>query len=468
MFIGRAIELSLLRETKPEGHAPLIAVYGRRRVGKTALVEKAFENEIIWKFEGIEGAGTRQQIQHFLFTLRQYSQNPRVQDLDATATWQEALLLLDICIGDRRVVLFFDEFQWMASMRSQLVSLFKWAWDNHFSKKGNCRFVVCGSVSSFIVKKVLRSTALYGRIDLEVCLKPLSIAECSGFFGSARTPGEMLDLYFSLGGIPQYQLEIRANESAIQNLVRLAFSPHGYFTREYQRLFVSHFAKHKVYEHLLKSLATRRTQDSRDLSHSVGLTSGGTFSALLDDLEMAGFIERYVPLDKNSGSKLIQVRLADEFLDFYFTFIDTNRKEIEEGTLKGFELLTGPKFDQWRGYAFERFCRKHSAAISRSLGFSGIKYRSGSWFGDIRGKKIQADLVFDRADGILTVCEMKYVRTVKTDAVSAIERTVSALTDHYGHPIQKVLVLGNGCTLTPAIRQAFDEILYAEKVFFST
>jgi AAA+ ATPase superfamily predicted ATPase len=466
MFIGREEEIALLRRKENDDRAPLIAVYGRRRVGKTALVEKAFEKEMIWKFEGLEGAGMREQIKHFMFTLRQYSRHESLGKHTKLTRWEEAFIILGECIGEKPVVVFFDEFQWMASMRGQLVSVFKWAWDNYFSKKKGCRFVICGSVSSFIVKKVLRSSALYGRIHLEVQLKPLSMKECAGLYDGRRPAGEVLDIYISLGGIPQYLLELRQNESPVQNLVRLALSPHGYFFNEYQRLFVSHFSKNKAYEHILKSLALKRVQDSAALEHASGLSSGGTFSSLLDDLEMAGFIERFSPLEKERNSKLVRIRLIDEFLDFYFTFVEKNRKEIEQGTLKAYELLTGPKFEQWRGYAFERFCRKHAKAIAQALGFSGIRYRSGSWFKSMGKETIQADLVFDRVDGVITLCEAKYVGKMKSEAGSNILRQAEALGDYFRRPVQKVLMLAYSIPLPASVKNGFDTVLYADEVFF--
>jgi uncharacterized protein len=466
MFFGREREIALLRRKETDDRTPLIAVYGRRRVGKTALVEKAYEKAVIWKFEGLEGAGKREQIKHFIFTLRQYNSSERLLQRKAVTSWEEAFVALSECIGEKPVMVFFDEFQWMASMRGQLVSVFKWAWDNYFSKKRGCRFVICGSVSSFIVKKVLRSSALYGRINLELHLMPLSIEESAGLYDGKRTPREALDIYLSLGGIPQYLLELRQNESAVQNLVRLALTPNGYFFNEYQRLFVSHFAKNKAYEHILKSLAIKRVQDSAAVERAAGVSSGGTFSSLIDDLEMAGFIERFNPLEKDRNSKLVRIRLIDEFLDFYFTFVEKNRKEIEQGTLKGYELLTGPKFEQWRGYAFERFCRKHPKAIAQALGFSAIRYQSGSWFKSTEKETIQADLVFERADKVITLCEAKYVGQLKSEAASNVIRQAEALSRHFRRPVQKVLILAYSIPLPVTVKNSFDVVLYADEIFF--
>jgi len=441
-----------------------MVVYGRRRVGKTALIEKAFENEVIWKFEGIEGGTTREQIRHFLFTLGTYAGLPAIKPAKPVTLWQEALLLLDKALANRSVVVFFDEFQWTASMRNHLVAVFKWAWDNHFSRHASCRFVLCGSISSFIVKKVLRSKALYGRIDREIELKPLSLCETSVFSGSRRTAQETIDTYLVTGGIPQYLQEVNSGESLVQNLNRMAFVSQGYFVKEFRRLFISHFGRNKLYERILKSLASRHTQDPKALASSVDAQPGGTFFQLLEDLELAGFINMYSPLDKKAHSKLRRARLHDEFLDFYFTFVEPNLASIEEGTFKGFELLTGRAFDQWRGYAFERLCRKHAYAIAGVLGFSGIRYTSGSWFS--RKAAAQIDLLFDRADRVFTVCEIKYCAALASDSAAEIERKTGVLRQLFNRPVQKVLISARRIEIPSSISAVFDHVLFAEDIFF--
>lgn len=466
MFIGRENELLLLKKSNWREKAQLIVVYGRRRVGKTALVEKAYEFEKMWKIEGIEGVSTKKQIQHFLFLLSQNTGNTDIKNEEIN-TWQEAFLLLDKCIGNQKLVIFFDEFQWLSSMRKQCVAAFKWCWDNYLSKHKNCKFILCGSTSSFIIRHVIKSTALYGRVDVEINLKPFSISEVSSFFRKKYNKQEIIDIYMTFGGIPQYILELETNKSYIQNLNQLAFSPNGYFFQEYQRLFISHFSNNLQYERILSTLSNKKWQTAKQLASLVNIETGGTFSKLLSDLELAGFIERYTPIDKQNNSKLIRYRIYDEFLNFYFTFIKKYKKEIEEETVAAYELLTGNTFKQWLGYSFEKLCIKHAKSIAKKLEFSGIRYKHGSWFRSKDNNKTQIDLLFIRADNILTLCEIK--NTTKFNSSNIIpefEKKVNYINTVFQLPIQKVLVSAKKIKLPNKITGYFDNVLFAEDVFF--
>lgn len=466
-FKGREKEMALLRKSNWREKAQLIALYGRRRVGKTALVEKSFEKDRLWKFEGLEGLSTRKQIQHFFFSLYQYTQNEAYRTTKADVTWEEAFIQLDKEIGKEPCVVFFDEFQWMASMRGSMVSVFKWAWDNYFSKRRQCRFILCGSVSSFIVRKVVKSKALYGRVDLEMHLEPFSVSETWSFFDGQRTREEALDIHLTLGGVPQYLRELNPKLSLLQNLEQMAFSSLGYFFREYQRLFISHFSKNAHYETILRTLSKKGPLPTEALATALQIPGGGTLSLLLEDLALAGFIEKYTPVDKPERSRLIQYRIEDEFLNFYFQFIEPNRKAIQSDSLKAFEVLSGPAFDQWRGYAFEGLCRKHHTAIAKTLGFSGIRYRAGSWFRTSGDEKTQVDLLFDRADRVVTVCEIKYGdRLSGSEIINRFERRLAILKRVYPQRIQKVLLLARSPAIPERLKQYFDEILTAEKLFY--
>lgn len=466
MFIGRKNELRLLKKANWRDKAQLIVVYGRRRVGKTALVEKAYESDKMWKFEGIEGVGTKKQIQHFLFLL---SQNSGIEDIKKKEinTWQEAFLLLNECIGSQKLIIFFDEFQWLSSMRKQCVAAFKWCWDNYLSKHKNCKFILCGSISSFIIKHVIKSTALYGRVDVEINLKPFSISEVSSFFKNRYNKQEIIDIYMTFGGIPQYLLELETDKSYIQNLNQLAFAPNGYFYQEYQRLFISHFSHNLQYERILSSLSNKNGQSVKQSASSVNIKTGGTFTKLLSDLELAGFIERYTPVDKQNNSKLVRFRIYDEFLNFYFTFIKKHKKEIEEETVAAYELLTGNTFKQWQGYAFEKLCRKHAKSIAKILEFSGIRYKFGSWFRLNDSNKIQIDLLFIRADNVLTLCETKNATKLNSSTViPEFEKKINHINSVFQLPIQKVLISAKKIKMPNKITEYFDNVLFAEDVFF--
>ncbi len=465
-FYGRKEEIRLLREPNWRPHAQLIVVYGRRRVGKTALIEEAYRKNLLWKFEGLEGASVKMQLKQFLEQLSEYSgdQNLKYKRLK---DWSEAFSLLYQKLESKKVIVFLDKFQWLVNMRAQIVSLFKYYWDNFFSKCKGCRFVLCGSVSSFIVKKIIKSKALYGRVDTEINLHPLKIKEIRAFLPQ-RPPEEVLEIAMTFGGIPKYLLEINPRFSYLQNLNEYAFSQSGYFFQEFQRLFLSHFSKSPHYEKVLLAL-TNQILSQEELARRCVISPGGTFSRILEDLTLAGFIQRDQPLDLPLRSKLIRYRLLDEYLHFYFSFIFKNRQAILKGQFQHLQLDL-KTLAQWQGYAFERLCRRHAFEIASYLRFSGIGFKSGSWFRSAPKDKeaAQIDLLFQRQDKVLTLCEIKYAQNFSNQkTLRDVENKVKVLQKYFPrYGIQKVLLLGKKIPVAKKIHRVFDEVLFAEQVFF--
>lgn len=469
-FVGRKDEIKRLTEPNWRSRAALAVLYGRRRIGKTALVTHAFRDRTLWKFEGLESAGTKAQLALFNKELARYTQD----DTAVPATdWDTALRMLDLALAkyreksDQPITVFFDEFQWLCEMKSSLVSLFKYHWDNYLSRHGNATFVLCGSISSFIVRKVIKSRALYGRIDIEINLKPLSLPEARQFLPATLTSRECLETYMIFGGVPQYLLEFNPKLSLIQNLNEYAFKPGGYFFQEFERLFVSHFASHPVYEEILKRLAAG-TATASEIAAACRLTPGGGLSERLSDLVLAGFIRRSVPVDKKAKSRLLRYQFDDEFLHFYFSLIAPRTADIAAGNIAYTQIADSRQMSQWHGYAFERLCRKHAIDLARHLGFSGINYRYGEWFRrDSKGSGAQVDLLFVRADRVLTVCEIKYVNRLSSASIgTAIEHQVTALREAFPrYGIQRVLITTGTATGQENASRYFDHTVLAENVF---
>ncbi len=471
MFVGREHELELLREPNWRDQAQLIVVYGRRRVGKTALVEEAYRDDTLWKFDGLEGVTRPRQLRHFANQLGGYE--PSVHAGPVPRSWAEALDLLVKSLRTRKnqqTVLFFDEFQWMASMRAPLVSLFKSCWDNHLSKQPGLRVVLCGSVSSFMVKKVIRSRALYGRVSTELDLQPMSLDDARLFFGKDRTEQEIMEVAMCLGTIPQYLKELNPQLSLMQNLHEYAFRPGGFFFGEFQRIFISHFGRNRTYERILDLLSVR-ARSTQELAKACRTSTGGTFTGLLSDLEMAGFIEKVVPLDRGPRSRHVRYRIMDDYLHFYFRFIRDRQQEVVTGRLDPARLLSSRQYSQWRGYAFERLCRRHSNRIADALRFSGIEHRAGSLFepGRRGSSGYQIDLLFDRADRVLTICELKYVdRLEAAPIIDCFERMCGFAGSRYPrHGVHKVLVSGKKIAVPRRLGRYFDRVLFASDTLFS-
>lgn len=465
-FIGRTKELQILREPPLRGEAELVAIYGRRRVGKTALIEEAFKGKLLFKFEGLEGQSEKNQLEHFRNHLKYYL--PSNQVPEKLTTWHVAFEKLSLLLKTHEgteVAVLFDEFQWMAEMKSFLISLLKSYWDNDFSRISNCKLILCGSVSSFIVKKVIRSKALYGRISKEIQLQPLHANQVQSFL-EGWSSAELLNAYLTLGGIPEYLNRLDPAESLTQNLTRLAFSPHGYFLNEFQRLFVSHFGSSDIYEKIVRALSDG-PKNLDQITKALKIKSGGTLSSKLEDLVLAGFIDRYYPLGKGEKSNSVRFRIFDEYLHFYFKFIEPNLREIISGEIIPEQVLLHSSHTQWLGYSFERMCLKNSALLADYLRFSGISYRSGSWFKRSDDISAQIDLAFVRADKVIVGCEIKNVNKIDTASIVATaERHRQALAEDFtGYAIQMILMSAKRIDIPNDVRRVFSRILFADEVF---
>lgn len=410
MFKGRKSELSLLRQENWRDRGRLIVVYGRRRIGKTALIEEAFKGEAFWKFEGLEGLSTKSQLKMFSKNLSQYVG----KDPCFYGDWMEALQdLADHCDeyhskSKSRLTIFFDEFQWMCEMKPKLVSLFKYYWDNHFSKNKSCNFVLCGSISSFIVAKVIQSKALYGRVDIELNVQELDFETCYGMLPDSALQNEMMSVYMTFGGVPQYIQELNPQWSLWQNLCELAFKPSGYFFQEFTRLFISHFSKSDLYEKILFACSSGPL-NGVDLSKKCGVSYGGTMVNKCRELQDAGFIGKSLPIGKGMNSKDALFYLKDEYLYFYFKLIRPNMAKWSSGEMNVDHLLKSRSYEQWKGYAFERLCMKLHKHISDELKFSAVDHQVGRYYkrGHQGERGVQVDMLFVRADRVITVCEIK-------------------------------------------------------------
>ncbi len=446
-FIGRTREIGQLRQTLNNKKSTITIIYGRRRVGKSELIRKALEGRKAIYFEGLENQSKSHQILNFSSQLSFQTKKEFVKKTlgeSPLKNWREAFKeLLDVCQGGETVIVF-DEFQWMANYRSEIVSDLKMVWEQYLSRSGQIHLVLCGSIASFMIKKVIRSKALFGRTDLEIHLKPFSISETKEMLGS-RSDSEILEAYMLVGGIPKY-LELLGQKTSIHAAMQeLGFTPHGYFTEEYNRIFVSHFGENHDFQKIVESLAHHPYGLNRfQISRLSKIQLGGGLTSQLYDLEMAGFIQSYLPFHKSKNSKQVLYCLKDAYMRFYFSFIKSLLKKIE-GELGDifYRITQTPAYLSWLGQSFEYLCMDHAKKISQILGFSGIDYSYGPYFeGGGKDKKgIQIDLLFDRADHVLNLCEIKYTR--KKPGIEIIEETekkVALVESKTRKTIQKILI----------------------------
>jgi uncharacterized protein len=463
-FFGRKVEKEQL-EALIERPRPCIAViYGRRRVGKSELIRQATQGRNLLSFEGLEGQSKQKQIRNFLFQLAEQTGTERKQ----ISNWQEALILLRDLTAHGQWVIVLDEFQWIANYQNELVSVVKMIWERYLSRNPEVTLILCGSIASFMKSKVLKSSALYGRTDYELNLRALQLHEIAQFFPEKGTD-EILETAMLVGGIPKY-LELVAEHPSVYDAIEgLAFSPSGFFQTEYDRLFASHFGKKPIYRRIIRLLSDNPygLTVSR-IAAELGIAAGGSLSRQLDDLESAGFLHAMIPFDKPDNSKLLKYVLIDAYVRFYTAII---RGEQRTQTMPGTQfraLMSSPSYRSWLGRSFEYLCMQHHREISRILGFEGIPYRVGPFFQrkNLNAPGVQIDLLYERSDKVLVLCEMKYLLgTVPGEIISQTDKKVAALQQKYpSRTILKVLLTRSSATETVARSGYFFRIIRADEL----
>jgi len=434
-FVGREKELELIKGAVERSQAKIIVVYGRRRIGKSLLIEHALQGKNPIIIDGIENQPKQEQINGFSFQTGIQCGVKSHQPLKMDS-WRGAFYHLYEQIKENPRPVVFDEFQWMANYRSEIVADLKLIWDRYFSKIENMTLILCGSIASFMINKVLKSRALYGRIDLEIELQPFTLTETAKICAH-RGVQEILDAHLLTSGVPKYLQLLNEKTSVRLGMKEHAFEPSGYFLSEYEKIFISHFGRNPEYEKIIETLAhhpygLRRTEL---ISHA-GIDKGGGLTEHLMNLEVAGFISSQTPFHKKQTSKHKRYFIHDAYLRFYFSFIKPNLGDIKKriNIQRYNQIWSAPTMRNWLGRSFEHLCLQHAELIAANLKFSGINYTCGPLYSprqDERGG-YQIDLVFDRADNVLTICEMKYTASqVGVNVIEETERKVEILRQQF-------------------------------------
>lgn len=444
MFVGREEQLAKLTRFLERESPGVAVVYGRRRIGKTALIRQAAAGRCTYYFEGLENQRKSEQIRNFRLQLSiQTGSGDTGGRID---TWREAFLKLLPVLSERPGCVVLDEFQWMANYRTAIVADLKMVWDQYFSHLPGVSLILAGSIASFMTRKVVKSRALYGRTDLVIHLHGFKLPE-SRLLLPELGLDELLDAQMLFGGVPKYLDLLRGYPSVQLAVDELAFQADGYFVDEYDRIFVSHFGRNPDYARIVDALAAhpygiRRQQMAAlaDVAH------GGRLTEHLENLESAGFIQSVRPVDKGLNSRLINYLLSDAYLRFFTAFVRPQRRAIAAGRRGLFAALSQTaRFHGWRGRAFEYVCLDHALRIATLLGFPGIDFSFGPYFraGSKAATGLQIDLLYDRADRVLTLCEMKCSgQPVDRSVEQEVARKVQLLEQAYPRrTVQRVLVV---------------------------
>lgn len=451
-FCGRKDELALLRRAIASDRAELGIVYGRRRIGKSTLLQHPLRKKDDLYFEGVKGLSQQKQIDHFLDQLARQSGAPRARARD----WKEAFDALSYHLGKGKHYVVFDEFPWMASGRTELVALLKYYWDNEWKKNPRLTLVLCGSIAAFMQRHLVHSEALHNRKTFELKLDPLPSDEAREFFKNFRSDLEAARFLMVFGGVPKYLEQVDPTHSLAENLDRLCFHKHGFFGNEFETIFKEQFKVARTYEAMVRALSKGRCS-REDLAARLKIPAGGGFSGYLETLAQADFVRVFHPVSINGkesrGSKTTRVELWDEWLRFYFSYVAPNRKRIGLNTKPGmFETIAGRSFDTWCGLGFEQLCMKNLPVVLGNLGIpleSVLDYgpffrqgpRGGTESAGKLAKGLQIDLALRRKGGILTLIECKFrTRPVGLSVVREMERKIAALAAPRNTTVERILL----------------------------
>ena len=404
-LIGRKEEQKVLKDALTSGEAELVAVVGRRRVGKTFLVNKVYEKQMVFHLSGTQNAPLEQQLENFAEAIGRLDAVPN--------SWSEAFrklkAFLKSKLGKEKKVIFFDEVPWLAGSKSGFLSAFGYFW-NTWAVNQHIVVVICGSATSWIIQKVVYDTGgLHNRITKYLHLEPFTLAETEAFLQSKHlnfTRYQIVEIYMAMGGIPHYLKELKGGKSATQNIDSICFSKTGLLRNEFDKLYPALFRFPENHIRIVRALATRKTGMERSEIIEIAKTpNGGATTKALEELEQSGFISSYHPFGKKKKSKLF--RLTDEYSLFYLHFIED---KTNEGSGTWQYLSQTQTYKTWSGYAYESICLKHIPQIKKALGITGVYSKSASFIK--RGTKdeqgIQIDLLIDRNDKIINIVEIKF------------------------------------------------------------
>ncbi len=407
-IIGRVDEQRRLDKCMKTVEAQLIAVYGRRRVGKTYLIRNYFNGRFDFMLTGINNASKDDQLQNFIMELNSQTkkQYPKPQ------TWLEAFSLLRDYIEsldvDSKHVVFFDEMPWMDTLKSGFLSAFEWFWNGYGSTKDNLVFIVCGSATSWMMENIDNNHGgLYNRLTCRIYIRPFSLKETEEYLKSKEIEWSRYDIvqcYMIMGGIPYYLRLLDSELSYNNNIDNLFFRKRAELWDEYTNLYSALFKNSNQYEKIVEALSNKKSGLSREqIIKETGLSNNGTLTRMLNDLEYSGFIR----INDFYGAKTKIYQLADYYTLFYYKFIRDNYGNDEHYWA---HTLDNAARRAWSGYTFEQVCKDHVEQIKKKLGISGVLSGISTWSkkGDSSGKGAQIDLIIKRRDRVINLCECKY------------------------------------------------------------
>jgi uncharacterized protein len=410
-LIGREKEKEILLEALQSPEAEMVAVIGRRRVGKTFLIKSVYENHIVFTTSGELGTPLDEQMKKWSYAIREHA--GATLPVVVPGSWLDAFMLLIDFLKTQdfteKKVVFLDELSWLASQDDGFLRGLSFFW-NSWAVNQNIVVTICGSAASWMIQNLVNHTGgLHNRITRRVFLKPFTLGETQRYFKSRQfnfTQYEIVHLYLALGGIPHYLKEVKGEKSHVQNIDSLCFSDTGLLKDEFSNLYFSLFENAEKHIAIIRALATSKQGVTRQMTVQLAkIPDNGNTTKVLEELEQSGFITAYYPFGKVKKNMLY--RLTDQYSLFYLQFIEN---KVHEGAGTWQHLSQTQEYKTWSGYAFESVCLQHIPSIKRALGISGVYSISSTFYQKATEEKrgAQIDLLLDRADNIINVFEIKF------------------------------------------------------------
>ena len=409
-IIGRELEQDILLRLLNSKSSEFVAIYGRRRIGKSFLVNELFGKKITVRVTGLFNKSKVEQIRNFNEALAEAGLKGRQQATDWREVFSNLNALLQGLSHEGKKIVFLDEMPWMDTPRSGFLSALEHYWNHWASHQNDVLLIVCGSATSWMVKNLVNNYGgLHNRLTRQIMLEPFTLRECEAYLKSrsiAYTRKQVVESYMAFGGVPYYMSLMSPESSLYQNIDDLYFAPTAPLRNEYTNLYHSLFRKQDGHLTIINALAKKGKGLTRQaIIKATRLSDGGGLSRTLDDLVNNGFIRFYQSFSRKQKEGLYQI--IDPFTLFHLHF-NEQRKVFSENYWMQFTLT--PSFGNWAGYAFERVCLLHVPQIKKALGISGVLTQVYSWKSRSSVPGAQIDLVIDRHDGIASLCEAKYAQ----------------------------------------------------------
>lgn len=410
--IGRKEEMKAMQKCLDNERSQLLALIGRRRVGKTFLIREMYKKNIVFEMTGLKDADLEKQLMNFTIQMNTWLTGPNTYL--PPENWLLAFSDLSKAIiqnnSKGKPVIFLDELPWIATKRSGFLEAFAHWWNNWASQQ-NILVVICGSAASWMIDNVVNAKGgLHNRINKLIRLMPFTLLETKTFLEAKKislSNYQITQLYMTIGGIPHYLEQLERGKSTMQYIQDLCFSKDGVLKMEFQNLYPSLFDNAGNHIKVIKALASKSSGMSRqEILKKTKISEGGWFSKILDELNQSGFISIYEPLEKKKKDTLY--RLTDEYSLFYLTFMEGNTATSKDAWM---QLSQNQKYKTWCGYAFENVSMKHEDKIKEALGISGVYTEVNSFLhqkNDSYPNGFQIDMLIDRKDDVVNLCEMKF------------------------------------------------------------